>query len=120
MPTFQTYNVTPILPATLEPLREMSFNLWWTWEPAARRLFRHVYFRQQIDKEGVQEAINLNQNFYHLPISEVPRGDAKLLVSVPILDREVFAKVWELRVGRVNIYLLDTEVAQNSAEDRLI
>ena len=83
-------------------------------------LYRHGYFRQQIDKEGVQEAINLNQNFYHLPIREVPRGDAKLLVSVPILDREVFAKVWELRVGRVNIYLLDTEVAQNSAEDRLI
>src|SRR5947199_7654655 len=235
MPTFQTYNVTPTLPAALEPLREMSFNLWWTWEPSARRLFRHLdpelwnrtnhnpvrmlqlsrqsrleevsqdkaflrelkevyetfsnylarkdtygktgpgsaiknpvayfsaefgfhesipnysdglgilasdhcksasdldlnfvgvgllyrhgYFRQQIDKEGVQEAINLNQNFYHLPIREVPRGDAKLLVSVPILDREVFAKVWELRVGRVNIYLLDTEVAQNSAEDRLI
>src|SRR3989440_2922210 len=42
MPTFQTYNVTPILPATLEPLREMSFNLWWTWEPAARRLFRQL------------------------------------------------------------------------------
>ena len=42
MPTFQTYNVTPILPAPLEPLREMSFNLWWTWEPAARRLFRQL------------------------------------------------------------------------------
>jgi starch phosphorylase len=42
MPTFQIYNVMPTLPATLEPLREMSFNLWWTWEPAARRLFRHL------------------------------------------------------------------------------
>src|SRR5438477_12624996 len=42
MPTFQTYNVTPILPATLEPLREVSFNIWWTWEPSARRLFRHL------------------------------------------------------------------------------
>src|SRR4026208_1754002 len=42
MPTFQTYNVTPILPAALEPLRELSFNLWWTWEPAARRLFREL------------------------------------------------------------------------------
>src|SRR5258708_17724565 len=42
MPTFQTYNVTPTLPAALEPLREMSFNLWWTWEPAARRLFRQL------------------------------------------------------------------------------
>src|SRR5262249_47008263 len=42
MPTFQPYPVIPILPAALEPLREMSFNLWWTWEPAARRLFRHL------------------------------------------------------------------------------
>src|SRR5947209_616022 len=42
MPTFQTYNVTPILPGALEPLREISYNLWWTWEPSARRLFRHL------------------------------------------------------------------------------
>ena len=49
MPTFQTYNVTPILPAPLEPLREMSFNLWWTWEPAARRLFRQLDPEQLVD-----------------------------------------------------------------------
>src|SRR3954471_22395901 len=42
MPTFQTYNVTPTLPAALEPLRDISFNLWWTWEPPARKLFRHL------------------------------------------------------------------------------
>src|SRR5467141_4698912 len=235
MPTFQTYHVTPTLPGALEPLREMSFNLWWTWEPSARRLFRHLdpelwnrtnhnpirmlqlsrqarleelasdktflrelkqvydafqkyltrkdtygkngvgavlkkpvayfsaefgfhesipnysgglgilagdhcksasdldlnfvaigllyrhgYFRQQIDKDGLQGAINLNQNFYHLPIREVRRGDTKLLISVPILDREVFARLWELRVGRVNVYLLDTDIPENIAEDRLI
>ena len=235
MPSFQTYNVTPILPATLEPLRDLSFNLWWTWEPGARRLFReldpelwnetnhnpvrmlqlarqsrleelaqdknflrelkqvfqdfekylgrhntygktgpgavikspiayfsaefgfhesipnysgglgilagdhcksasdldlnfvamgllyrHGYFREQIDKDGIQAAINLNQNFYHLPIREVRRGEAKLLISVPILGREVFARVWELRVGRVNVYLLDTDVPENSPEDRRI
>src|SRR4029434_11112204 len=83
-------------------------------------LYRHGYFRQQIDKDGVQAAINLNQNFYHLPIREVRRGETKLLISVPILDREVFARVWELRVGRVNVYLLDTDVPENSAEDRRI
>src|SRR6201993_2039489 len=235
MPPFQTYNVPPILPAALEPLRELSFNLWWTWEPAARRLFReldaelwnepnhnpvrmlqlsrqsrleelaqdknflrelkqvfqdfekylgrrdtygkrgpgaaiknpiayfsaefgfhesipnysgglgilagdhcksasdldlnfvamgllyrHGYFRQQIDKDGVQAAINLNQNFYHLPIREVRRGEAKLLISVPILDRNVFARVWELRVGRINVYLLDTDIPENSPDDRRI
>ena len=42
MPNILTYNVTPKLPAELEPLREMVFNLWWTWEPSARRLFRHL------------------------------------------------------------------------------
>src|SRR6266567_7378004 len=42
MPNILTYNVTPKLPAELEPLREMVFNLWWTWEPSARRLCRHL------------------------------------------------------------------------------
>ena len=42
MPNIHTYNVIPNLPAELEPLREMVFNLWWTWEPSARRLFRHL------------------------------------------------------------------------------
>jgi glycogen phosphorylase len=235
MPNFQTYNVTPTLPPGLEPLREMTSNLWWTWEPSARSLFRqldpelwdrtnhnpvrmlqlsrqgrleevsqdkaflrelnqvhdafkkylerqdtygkagagnaikkpvayfsaefgfheslpnysgglgilsgdhcksasdldlnfvaigllyrHGYFRQEIDKEGVQHAVNLNQNFHHLPIREVQRDGANLLVSVRILDRNVLAKVWELHVGRINLYLLDTDTPENSAEDRLI
>src|SRR5207248_1824028 len=83
-------------------------------------LYRHGYFRQQIDRDGVQEAINLNQNFYHLPIREVRHADAKLLISVRILEREVFAKVWELCVGRVKLYLLDADIPENTAEDRLI
>jgi len=55
-----------------------------------------------------------------LPLREVRRGDTKLLISVPILDRDVFARLWELRVGRVNVYLLDTDIPENIAEDRLI
>src|SRR5205823_498610 len=47
-------------------------------------------------------------------------GDTTLLISVPILDRQVFAKLWELRVGRISVYLLDTDTPENSAEDRLI
>ena len=235
MPTFQIYNVIPTLPAALEPLREITLNLWWTWEPSARRLFRHLdpdlwnrtnhnpvrmlqlsrqarleevsqdktflrelkevhdafknylartdtygkagtgaaikktvayfsaefgfhesipnysgglgilagdhcksasdldlnfvaigllyrhgYFKQEIDKEGAQQAVSLNQNFHHLPIREVRRGDGTLLISVHILDREVFAKVWQLQVGRISLYLLDTDTPENIAEDRLI
>src|SRR2546421_8513862 len=235
MPNFVTYNGIPTLPAALEPLREISFNLWWTWEPSARRLFRHLdtelwnrtnhnpvrmlqlsrqarleevsqdkaflrelkqvhdaftkylerkdtygktgagsaikktvayfsaefgfheslpnysgglgilagdhcksasdldlnfvgigllyrhgYFRQEIDKDGIQHAISLNQNFHHLPIRDVRRDDRAVLISVRILDRNVYAKIWELRVGRVNLYLLDTDIPENNAEDRLI
>src|SRR6185436_13569486 len=51
---------------------------------------------------------------------EVRQGDDRLLISVRILDREVRAKVWQLHVGRVNLYLLDTDIAENNAEDRRI
>ncbi len=235
MPNIQTYHVVPNLPEALEPLREIVFNLWWTWEPSARRLFRHLdpelwhvtnhnplrmlqlsrqarltevaqdeaflrdlaevhrafkkylarkdtygkkgagraftqpiayfsaefgfhesipnysgglgilsgdhcksasdldlnfvavgllyrhgYFKQQINKDGWQEAVSLNQNFHHLPIREVLADDKILLIAVPLLDRQVFAKVWRLHVGRINLYLLDTDIPENSPEDRLI
>src|SRR5205085_12207844 len=73
-----------------------------------------------IDKDGVQQAISLNQNFHHLPIREVQRDETNLLVPVRILDREVMAKIWQLNVGRINLFLLDTDIPENNAEDRLI
>src|SRR5437764_9724680 len=42
-------------------------------------LYRQGYFKQEIDKDGVQQAINLNQNFHDLPIREVRRGDMSSL-----------------------------------------
>src|SRR5580700_251171 len=42
MQPLYTYNVIPKLPAALEPLRDIVYNLWWTWEPSARYLFRHL------------------------------------------------------------------------------
>ena len=43
-----------------------------------------------------------------------------MLVAVRILDRDVYARLWELHVGRVKLYLLDTDIPENNAEDRLI
>ena len=42
LPPIQTFNIVPKLPPALEPLREIVYNLWWSWEPAARRLFRKM------------------------------------------------------------------------------
>ena len=227
-----TFNVSPRLPEILEPLREMAHNLWWTWEPDARRLFRHLdtqlwdrtnhnpirmlqlsrqarllelaadddyiremqavyqkfktymgridtygklratapriayfsaefgfhesvpnysgglgilsgdhcksasdldldfcavtllyrhgYFKQQINKDGWQEAVSLNQNFNHLPLRGAKVADQPLEVHVTILGRSIRAKVWELQIGRIKLYLLDTDIQPNSPEDRLI
>ncbi len=232
MQPIQSFNVAPRLPEVLEPLRELAHNLWWTWEPDARRLFRHLdptlwdqtnhnpirmlqlsrqarllelagsdeyihemqgvhrafkaymgsadtygkrrssapciayfsaefgfhesvpnysgglgilsgdhcksasdldlnfsavsllyrhgYFKQQIGKDGWQEAVSLNQNFHHLPLRETQAAGKPLYVTVEILGRPVTAKVWELQIGRIKLYLLDTDIQQNSPEDRLI
>ena len=237
MQPIHTFNVVPKLPAALEPLRDIVFNLWWTWEPKARALFRHLdpnlwhktnhnplrmlqlckqarlhevaedddfiremklvhtalenylgradtygklrttsplakgpvayfsaefgfhesvpnysgglgilsgdhcksasdldvnfvaitllykqgYFRQQINKDGWQESIGLNQNFSHLPLKEALDGkDAPLMVAVEIIGRSVIAKVWKLAIGRITLFMLDTDVPENSEEDRQI
>jgi starch phosphorylase len=232
MQSVRTFNVSPRLPAVLEPLNELARNLWWTWEPDARKLFRdlnptlwdqtnhnpirmlqlskqgrleeiasdedylrrmrhvheqfqaymsrtdtygkqraglpcvayfsaefgfhesvpnysgglgilsgdhcksasdldlnfyavtllyrHGYFKQQIGKDGWQEAVSLNQNFHHLPVRDARVGDQSVFVTVDILGRSVTAKVWELQIGRIKLFLLDTDIQQNSPEDRLI
>lgn len=234
MQPIHTYNIIPKLPVELEPLRELVFNLWWTWEPTARKLFRHLdpalwdrinhnpvlmlqrcrqarlfelakdaeflleldivyrkfkaymgradtygktrqspikrpiayfsaefgfhesvpnysgglgilagdhcksasdldlnfvavtllyrhgYFRQQINKDGMQESVSLNQSFHHLPLFEVRQQDKPLMVSVELLGRQVFAKVWQMHIGRINLLMLDTDIPENNADDRLI
>ncbi|MEA3211505.1 MAG: glycogen phosphorylase [Chthoniobacter sp.] len=237
MQSLRSFNVVPKLPAALEPLRDIVFNLWWTWEGEARKLFRdldpelwhktnhnplrmlqlckqarltevagdddflremHVvhaelkaylarpdtygklrtesplhkgpvayfsaefgfhesipnysgglgilsgdhcksasdldipflaftllykqgYFRQQINKEGWQESVGLNQNFTHLPLKPaVDKHGAPLVIGVAILGHDVKVKVWALAIGRITLYMLDTDVPENSEEDRQI
>ncbi len=234
MQPLQTFHISPKLPVALEPLRELVYNVWWSWEPRARKLFRdiatelwdrtnhsplrmlqlstqarltelaedddflremnavvgrfhsylarkdtygavfagktggeltayfsaefgfhesipnysgglgilsgdhcksasdlglnfvavgllyrHGYFRQQVNRDGVQEAVQLNQNFFHLPVTPALGPDGQpVKVKVEIPGRVVWAKVWKLAVGRINLYLLDTDILDNSAEDR--
>ncbi len=236
MQPLQTFHISPKLPAALEPLRELVYNLWWSWEPRARKLFRdidpdlwdrtnhsplrmlqlstqarlselaedddfrremnatigrfktylarkdtygavfagktggelvayfsaefgfhesvpnysgglgilsgdhcksasdlglnfvgvgllyrHGYFRQQVNREGLQEAVQLNQNFFQLPVTPALGPDGEpLKISVEIPGRIVWAKVWKLAVGRIHLYLLDTDILENSEEDRVI
>ncbi len=84
-------------------------------------LYRHGYFKQRLDKDGWQEAAEMNIDFNELPIHEARRPDGSIVtVEVDILGRPVTAKIWEIKVGRIPIYFLDTDLSQNREEDRLI
>lgn len=83
-------------------------------------LYRHGYFKQQISREGRQEAVQLNQNFRELPINESVRDGAPVVFTLTLPDGAVAVKVWEMQIGRVTLYLLDTDLPENRPEDRII
>lgn len=84
-------------------------------------LYRQGYFKQRLNKEGWQEAVAMNISFNELPIHEARSADGTpLTIQVEILGRNVTAKIWEIKVGRIPIYFLDTDVPQNSDEDKVI
>ncbi len=82
-------------------------------------LYRQGYFLQTIDGDGHQHATYNDTDFDDLPIKPVLRADgSELHVSVKMPGRTVEAKVWKAIVGRIQLYLLDTDLEQNSPHDR--
>jgi starch phosphorylase len=81
-------------------------------------LYRQGYFQQAIDGEGRQQAAYADSDFGDLPISEVKKDGKPLEVSVEFGEHDVHVKVWQARVGRVTLYLLDTDLESNRPEDR--
>ncbi|MBR1543608.1 MAG: alpha-glucan family phosphorylase, partial [Muribaculaceae bacterium] len=84
-------------------------------------LYRHGYFTQTLSMDGQQIAKYEPQNFNQLPIEPVLEGDGKqMVVEVPYPGRVIYANVWRVNVGRMNLYLLDTDIELNSEFDRPI
>lgn len=82
-------------------------------------LYRYGYFAQEIAVSGEQRADYVPQKFSQLPLDPVrdENGDwVKISIAFP--GRSVYAKVWRVNVGRVGLYLLDTDIEENSQEDR--
>ena len=84
-------------------------------------LYRYGYFTQSLSMDGQQIANYEAQNFGSLPLERVlnENGDP-LVLDVPYLDYYVHAYVWRVNVGRVPLYLLDTDNEMNSEFDRSI
>jgi starch phosphorylase len=83
--------------------------------------YRYGYFRQKINHEGLQEEVYLDSFENELALKPVwDKNSNRILISIHIRGREVFAQAWLAQVGRISLYLLDTNVEQNTEIDRLI
>ena len=84
-------------------------------------LYRYGYFTQTLSMDGQQVANYEAQNFHQLPIEPVLDDNGNQLVhEVPYPGRTIYANVWKANVGRVTLYLLDTDLDLNSEYDREI
>ncbi|MBE3557852.1 MAG: alpha-glucan family phosphorylase [Ktedonobacteraceae bacterium] len=82
-------------------------------------LYPQGYFQQRITREGKQEAIYNKLHFSEAPaVPAVGPDGNEVMISVDLPGRRIYAKVWKLMVGRVPLYLMDTDVAPNAPADR--
>ena len=84
-------------------------------------LYRHGYFTQSLSMDGQQIANYEPQDFTTLPIERVyDESGQPLTVAVPYINYTVYASIWRVNVGRISLYLMDTDNDMNSEYDRPI
>lgn len=84
-------------------------------------MYRFGYFNQSLSMEGQQIANYEPQNFSHLPVEQVTDSKgAPLILAVPYPGRDIYCYVWKVNVGRISLYLMDTDLELNSEFDRPI
>ena len=83
-------------------------------------LYRFGYFTQTLSMDGQQIAKYEAQNFNSIPVERVYQDGAPLVIDVPYTNYQVHASVWKANVGRVTLYLLDTDNEMNSEFDKPI
>ena len=84
-------------------------------------MYRKGYFRQRVDASGWQHEYWIDTDPDRLPAALVTGADgAALTITVPIGDADVIARIWRVDVGRVPLYLLDSDISANGPMDRWI
>ncbi len=84
-------------------------------------LYRYGYFKQTLSPFGEQVPEYFPQRFNHLPLKPVRNKNGEwVMVSVSLPGRILRAKVWQLDVGRIPLYLLDADIEENSEADRFV
>ena len=84
-------------------------------------LYKSGYFRQAIDKNGRQVAMYPQNDFSQLPLERVFDDSGEPMeIMIQLSGRRLFANIWRVRVGRVSLYLMDTDTPKNTDDDRRI
>lgn len=84
-------------------------------------LYRYGYFTQTLSVDGQQIANYEPQNFNQLPIEQVMEPDGRpMILEVPFPGRIIYSHIWRVNVGRMKLYLMDTDFDMNSEFDRPI
>ncbi len=84
-------------------------------------MYPQGYFHQHVSSEGEQNEVYTNLNFNEAPISPCTNSSGcPILIPIQLSDRELYVKVWQVNVGRIKVYLLDTDVEENNPRDRYL
>ncbi len=84
-------------------------------------MYQRGYFRQYLNADGWQQERYEDNDFYNMPAELVrKKSETPLTIKLEFPARQVVAQIWKINVGRVKLFLLDTNVPANSEQDRLI
>lgn len=82
-------------------------------------LYKNGFFHQKINAHGIQETEYHNIDLENLPITPVKKDNGEdLIISIKFPKRRLYLKVWQILVGRVKLYLLDTDIDDNTEDYR--
>lgn len=83
--------------------------------------YKQGYFSQHINADGWQETRFSDLNTSNLPIRPaLDQSSEQIVIEVELPGRIVFAKVWYVQIGRINLYLMDTDHEHNNSNDRML
>ncbi|MDR2795400.1 MAG: alpha-glucan family phosphorylase [Spirochaetaceae bacterium] len=84
-------------------------------------LYRQGYFQQYLNADGFQQESYPENDWYNMPVErKVDKGGKPLTIAVDLAGRQALAQIWEVRVGRNFLYLLDTNIEENPPDFRMV
>ena len=99
----------------LKSASELGIPFGWCWFMLSKRIFSSSI----VNNDGWQQETYPVNDFHNLPLKEVKDDDGELIkISIDLHGREVKAKIWKAQVGRIPLFLLDTNIPENSKKDQ--